>query len=148
MNGFSRRVAAGLVAAATLTGANTPAGSQVSVDLAGLRNAKGVVHFCLTSEASRFLQCKDDKGAVALTVAAGKAAHLMLGPVKPGTYALLVVHDENGNGKLDMMMGIPREGFGFSNNPKIHMRAPRFDEVRFAVQGGAQTQSIRLRYIL
>ena len=134
--------------AAALAGANTPELSQLNVDLTGLRSAKGQVHLCLTSQVARFLRCKEDKEAVAMTVPAGKAAHLKLGPVKPGTYALLVVHDENANGKLDMMMGIPREGFGFSNNPKIQMRAPKFEEVRFPVQAGPQTQSIRLRYIL
>ena len=137
---------AGMVLALT---AATPAPlSKVGVDLSGLRSAKGTVHFCLTSQAARFMKCKEDKGAVAMSVPAGQAARLSLGQVKPGTYALLVVHDENGNGKLDMMMGIPREGFGFSNNPKIKMRAPTFEEVRFAVQPGSQVQAIRLRYVL
>jgi len=133
---------------AALTAADVPAASRLSIDLTGLRNSKGKVHLCLTSQAARFLKCQEDKEALAMTVPAGQARHLTLGPVKPGTYALLVVHDENANGKLDMMMGIPREGFGFSNNPKIHMRAPKFEEVRFPLQSGAQTQSIRLRYIL
>ena len=145
-HGMRVMVLAGL--AVGLMAASSPGNSQLSVDLTGLRSAKGQVHLCLTSQAARFLRCKDDKEAVAMTVPAAKAGHLTLGPVRPGTYALLVVHDENGNGKLDMIMGIPREGFGFSNNPKIHMRAPRFDEVRFAVHPGAQTQSVRLRYIL
>lgn len=142
------RLSCGLVLAVSLGGAGSPPASQLSVDLTGLRSGKGKVHVCLTSEVSRFLKCQEDKNAVAMSVPAAEARHLALGSVKPGTYALLVVHDENANGKLDMMMGIPREGFGFSNNPKIHMRAPRFDEVRFPVHPGAQTQSIRLRYIL
>lgn len=142
------RAAAAATVWAMAAAASGPTASQVNVDVAGLRSAKGTVHLCLTGQASRFLKCKEDKGAVALSVPAGKAAHLALGPVKPGTYALLVVHDENGNGKLDMMMGIPREGFGFSNNPKIRMRAPTFEEVRFAVQPGSQVQAVRLRYVL
>lgn len=121
---------------------------ELVVNLAGLRNAKGQVHLCLTGQAARFLKCQEDKQAVALTVPASKAAHLSLGRVAPGTYALLVVHDENANGRLDMMMGIPREGFGFSNNPTIRMRAPRFDEVRFTLTPGSATQNIRLKYVL
>lgn len=143
------RVARTVVAGLALAGASPPArDADLAVDLSGVRNARGVVHLCLTAQASRFLKCKEDRSAVALTVPAGKAQHLTLGHVKPGTYALLIVHDENSNGKLDMTMGIPREGFGFSNNPAIRMRAPTFEEVRFAVRPGSQVQAVRLRYVL
>lgn len=51
----------------------------------------------------------------------------------PGRYAVRVMHDENGNGKLDTnLLGIPREGYGASNNPRV-MRAPRFDEASFEI---------------
>ena len=37
--------------------------------------------------------------------------------IPPGKYALAVIHDENMNGKLDTNpIGIPKEGYGFSNN--------------------------------
>lgn len=37
----------------------------------------------------------------------------------PGTYAIRLMHDENGNGKLDTnLFGIPKEGWGHSNNPR------------------------------
>ena len=144
MNIIKRAVAA----AALLATLGAAAPSELVVNLAGLRNGKGKVHLCLTSQASRFLKCQEDRQAVAISVPAAKAAHVSLGQVQPGQYALLVVHDENANGRLDMMMGIPREGFGFSNNPTIRMRAPRFDEVRFNLVPGAATQTIRLKYVL
>ena len=51
----------------------------------------------------------------------------------PGRYAVRVMHDENGNGKLDSnMLGIPKEGYGASNNPRV-MRAPHFDEAAFDI---------------
>jgi uncharacterized protein (DUF2141 family) len=43
-------------------------------------------------------------------------------------------HDENGNGKLDKnVVGIPKEGYGASNNPARKMRPPTFEEAKFAV---------------
>lgn len=49
----------------------------------------------------------------------------------PGTYAVMISHDENGNGKLDSnFMGMPIEGYGFSNNPTV-MRKPTWEEARF-----------------
>ena len=109
---FSRLSKAGLalLAAVGATGAAAPSGeADLKVQLSGIRSAKGVVHLCLTSNSGNFLRCKDDRGALSRTVPAGSAARLDLGPVKPGTYALLVIHDENNNGKLDMTFGIPRD---------------------------------------
>ena len=102
---------------------------------------------CLTPATTRFLECKDNAAAM-LNVPAGQASNIELPRLRPGNYALLVIHDENGNGKLDMAFGIPREGFGFSNNPTIHMRAPRANEVRFELAAGKSSQTIRMHYIL
>ena len=60
---------------------------------------------------------------------------------------LLVIHDENRNGKLDTMLGMPREGFGFSRNPALRMGPPRYGDVRFAVAGHSR-QAIKLKYLL
>jgi uncharacterized protein (DUF2141 family) len=46
--------------------------------------------------------------------------------IPPGTYALAVIHDENMNGKLDTnFLGMPKEGYGFSNGQRaclVHLR--------------------------
>lgn len=137
-----------MLAGLPLLGAGAPQGGDLKVELSGLRNAKGVVHLCLTTSQQRFLRCKDDRSAIARTIPAGQARQLDLGLVRPGTYALLIVHDENGNGKLDMMMGIPREGFGFSNNPPMRPRPPKWEEIHFAMPPSALRQDIRIRYVL
>jgi uncharacterized protein (DUF2141 family) len=60
-----------------------------------------------------------------------------------GTYAVAAMHDENGNGKLDTnFMGMPTEGYGFSNNPQV-MRRATFEEASVVV--GAEGASIDLR---
>lgn len=144
-----KRIAMALVALSlTAAGVPTAPAADLSIEVAGLRNAKGKVHLCLTQSATRFLKCKDDKGAIARTLTVGQARKIDLGPVKPGQYALLIVHDENANGRLDMMMGIPREGFGFSNNPAMKARAPRWEEIRFTMPATAMRQQVRIRYVL
>jgi uncharacterized protein (DUF2141 family) len=65
-----------------------------------------------------------------------------------GDYAIAVIHDENGNAKLDTLAGIPREGFGFSRNPPIRFGPPRFAAARFTLVDDAQMQQVRMRYIL
>ena len=65
----------------------------------------------------------------------------------PGTYAMAVVHDENMNGKLDTnSAGIPKEGYGFSNNAKASMGAPSFDAASFPYDGMNLNLTISLHY--
>lgn len=45
-----------------------------------------------------------------------------------GKYAVAILHDEDGNKKLNTALGYPREGFGFSNNPTILVGAPAFSK--------------------
>lgn len=53
---------------------------------------------------------------------------------RPGIYAVAVHHDANTNGKMDTnFFGIPKEGYGISNDPRPRFRAPRFDEARVVV---------------
>lgn len=53
--------------------------------------------------------------------------------LKPGTYAVVVVHDLNGNGKLDKVFGMPKEPLAFSNDPVIPRGAPAYEACTFVV---------------
>ena len=57
----------------------------------------------------------------------------------PGTYAISILHDADQSG--DMEMGgffnlIPKEGFGFSNNPEIGFSKPEFNVCKFELEEG------------
>lgn len=67
---------------------------------------------------------------------------------KSGTYALSLYHDEDGSGKFTTnIVGLPTEGFGFSNNPEVVLGPPGFDAASFATQGAVTTLTIRLKYL-
>lgn len=64
-----------------------------------------------------------------------------------GRYAIAVLHDENSNHKLDRnFLGIPKEGFGFSNNPKVRLTAPGFDTAAVPLSCPTTEVSIHLIY--
>ena len=73
---------------------------------------------------------------------------MVLGDLDPGTYVLALLHDENENSKLDTMLKIPKEGFGFSRNPAIRMGPPTYEQVKFTIAPGHNEQAVRLKYIL
>jgi uncharacterized protein (DUF2141 family) len=67
--------------------------------------------------------------------------------IAPGAYALAVIHDENMNGKLDTnWVGIPTEGYGFSNDVKALLGPPSFSSARFAYDGRDLNMTIDLEY--
>ncbi|MDQ2877605.1 MAG: DUF2141 domain-containing protein [Pseudomonadota bacterium] len=121
--------------------------SDLSIDITGLRSARGSLQLCLTADPAHFPSCAGDADAVTRTVPA--TGHEIRIPALPyGDYGIAVIHDENDNHKLDTILGVPREGFGFSRNPPIGFGAPRFSAVRFAIEGDAAAQQVRMRYLL
>ena len=69
--------------------------------------------------------------------------------LRPGPYAIMLYHDENGNGRLDRggLLGMPTEGYAFSNNAPVRFGPPSFDamKVELKAKAGLRT-SVRMRY--
>ena len=64
-----------------------------------------------------------------------------------GTYAISVLDDENENFEMDMFMGIPKEGFGFTGNPRVKFSPPKFEDCLFIIEKPFQQVTIDIRYI-
>lgn len=137
-----------LIPLATLASlAQAPVPATLQVDIDGVRNAKGVFHICLTAQPKSFPDCSKDPSATKMTVPAHSRSVQLKAP-SAGRYALTLFHDENGNQRLDTMLGIPREGFGFSRNPVVRFGAPKFRQVEFQLAAGNNRQWVRLQYML
>ncbi len=70
--------------------------------------------------------------------------------LKPGTYAVAVVDDQNGDRKLNKdFLGIPKEGFGISNNPTVSVQTgePDFSQASFPLNRNT-TINIKIKYSL
>jgi uncharacterized protein (DUF2141 family) len=66
--------------------------------------------------------------------------------IPTGTYALAVIH-EIMNGKLDTnLLGIPKEGYGFSNDVKAVRGAPSFSDASFPYDGQDLNFTLSLHY--
>ena len=67
--------------------------------------------------------------------------------IPPGTYAMAVIHDENMNGKLDTnLLGVPTEGYGFSNDSERVSGAPSFSAASFRYDGRNIELTMSLHY--
>ncbi|OWQ98573.1 hypothetical protein CDQ91_08155 [Sphingopyxis witflariensis] len=119
----------------------------VEISVTGLRNMKGQILVCLTTNPKAFPDCSKDKGSVRMAVKAANAGDFTIAAPATGTFAIAVVHDENSNNKMDVAIFLPKEGFGFSRNPTITVGPPSFKSASFVVTGDTH-QAIRMKYML
>ena len=144
------RAGAVLIAGLALAGAAPPApppGVDLTVAVEGLRSQRGQVLACLTMAPRSFPDCSRDPRARRLVVPAPAATAIVFSGVPEGRYAVALLHDENANGKADMALVVPREGFGFSRNPAVRFGPPAFARAAFAIGPQDQRQTIRMRYM-
>lgn len=127
--------------------AQSPNSAALTVRIVSARNANGVVRIALFQSAEGF----PGDASKALRTQPAKidpqtlSVQAVFSGIPQGTYAVMVFHDENGNGKLDKnLVGIPKEGYGASNNPAKKMRPPTFDEAKFSL---TPHQSVEVKLI-
>lgn len=115
----------------------------LEVSIENVRDTLGVVHVALFSNSDNFLKMP----VAATTVAAVKGKIIVqFRGVSRGEYAISVIHDANKNGKLDTnLFGIPREGFGFSNDAMGRFGPPAFEKAKLELKKD-QTIAITTRY--
>ncbi len=140
-----RRVALPLLALLSVGAA--PRTADLRVELTGLRSSKGTVMLCLTAAPANFPDCRTRADARFLNVPAAAPVATFTG-VPAGRWAVAAVHDQDGDGKLDTLLGVPREGIGFTRNPKLGWGPPSFDSAAVAMTGADRVESVRLRYFL
>ena len=129
--------------------AQTKGTGTLTVRVTGARNTKGKIGVTLfqnaqgfpddTSKAVRQQSVEIDPNTM--------SAQVTFKDLPQGTFAVSVLHDENGNGKMDKnFVGMPKEGYGASNNPKKKKRAPTFGEAKFSLNSSEQAIEITLIY--
>jgi uncharacterized protein (DUF2141 family) len=117
----------------------------LKVEIAGLRSSEGVVLVSLFKDGKGYPDEPEKafkKSKISIT---DNKASIDFANLPPGEYAIVVLHDENNNLKMDKNLGIPKEGYGFSNNVMGLMGPPSFSKASFKHEG-KQVVAIRMRY--
>ena len=121
--------------AALATGA---AAADLEVHVAGLRSADGDVRVALHRQTTG-AEAVGDAGVVAASFrsAAPGTVRFVFTDVAPGAYAVAAFHDADGDGDLATnFLGMPTEGFGFSNGAVGFMGPPSFADAVVTVGEG------------
>jgi uncharacterized protein (DUF2141 family) len=122
---------------------------KLVVHVSGFRNTKGVAGGTIFNNPDGWPENNDKAlkhGSFPID-AATKTAVITFDGLTPGAYSFAVIHDENENKKLDKnMIGIPKEGFGFANNPHVGLSAPAFKDASVNVACPETVINVTLQY--
>ncbi len=122
-------------------------GACVQFRINGVRNADGVIRVALFADEESY-EARDRAAALLAPAAAVGTVTGAICSLPPGRYALSVFHDENENSVLDAgKLGIPKEGYGFSQGARGRTGPPPFRKVAFELPaGGDHSEEIKLLY--
>jgi uncharacterized protein (DUF2141 family) len=126
--------------------ATRAATGTVKVTITDLRNDKGNLVYGVFKTEDGF-PTNEGKSRFWRVRRASDANRTFVCELPPGTYAASVLHDENANGAMDRgAFGIPREGYGVTNNPKPRLRQATFKEAAFELKEDGAVLTISLQY--
>ncbi len=117
--------------------------APVKINFSQTMGKSGKIFYAIFDSSAQFPKGNAVKtGSVAI---AGEREIATTVDLPAGEYAISVFLDENNNGRLDQnMLGIPRERFGFSNNPRILTGAPSYRDCAVRVLDQENEMEIRL----
>jgi uncharacterized protein (DUF2141 family) len=102
--------------------------TKLQVTVTNIKGQKGNIIVGIFDSNENFLKKPLDGR---MEKASGDSITVVFENLKPGKYAVSVLHDANKNKDLDKnKLGIPKEGFGFSNNVIGAMGPPSFERAQ------------------
>ena len=128
-----------------LSGQETGSSARLEIEVVGLKSDDGIVRIALYDSAETFPE-KGKEFRKAKVVPKGKRAVAIIDGIPHGDYAIALYHDENSNDGFDQgFLGWPLETYGFSNNVRPGLSAPKFAKARFTVDRATVIIQIRAR---
>jgi uncharacterized protein (DUF2141 family) len=120
--------------------------SAIRINVTNINSSKGTILAALYNSEKGF----PGEGETALLFVKGIPANgkcqIVIENITPGIYAVALFHDVNGDKKLNTnWFGIPKEGYGFSNDASNFLSAPTFKQAAFAHKNET-TIAIKMKY--
>jgi uncharacterized protein (DUF2141 family) len=127
--------------------ASSAVSATLQISITGLKNSTGNILIALYKSSAGFPN--QPKKAFKSSIMSAQQKTYEYKNLPAGDYAIAIAHDENSNRELDISgAGLPLEGFGFSNNPRLGLGAPRYEAAKFLVTDSAVTSmKIKLIYL-
>jgi len=130
----------------SLLKAQSPTGT-ITIKIGTLRNMNGHLLISLFNKDDAYPDNADAAFRTKKIKVSKERETVVLNNIPYGEYALVFLHDENDSQEMDTnMMGIPKEGYGASNNAVNTFSAPKYSEAKFRLNSANTTQSLKVYY--
>lgn len=128
------------------TDAQPPDGT-LTVRIWNIQNGKGQIGCSLFSKKDGFPMEADKADATMFVQSKAGKATCIFKDVKPGRYAVSVMHDEDKNGELKTsLVGRPKEWWGVSNDvPAERFGPPKYQKALFDFSGSPKAIKVKLQ---
>jgi uncharacterized protein (DUF2141 family) len=106
--------------------------AELTVNISDIEPGKGHIMVALYADQTSYANGKAN--FYSKIKADNEQTSIVFDNLSDGEYAVKLYQDENDNSKLDFnMMGIPKEGYGFSNNVG-RFGAPKYMDAKFTIK--------------
>ncbi len=124
-----------------------PAQTRLEISVSGMRTTKGRITISIYPDiADEFMKGPYKIGQLHLPVLLPVTRTCFVVPA-PGFYGVALFGDELSNNHFETTgLGLPAEGYGFSNNPRLYFGPPGLARVRFRAHPGDNQVDIRMQY--
>lgn len=121
--------------------------TKLHVTITNVRSARGLIAVSLYADDSKKFLAKRGSLYVGRVPAQAGTTRMCIHLPSTGTYGLAIYHDENGDRKFNRSgIGLPAEGYAFSNNAPTIFGLPSFGRVRFNVPRSGVETAVKLKY--
>ncbi len=120
--------------------------ADLVVRIEGVRSADGDIRGAVHRRAAG-VDFPDSAGVVKAGIRpAAEAGDMVFAGLAPGEYAIAAFHDEDRDGDLNTsLLGMPTEGYGFSNDARGMFGPPGFDSAAFTIEAGDERPAVTVK---
>ena len=105
--------------------------AELTIRILNIEEKIGFIHFAIYDNPEFFPENEGKKLGFKEEVKNLINNEIIIGDLKESYYAVAIYHDKNSNDEFDTFLSIPQEKFGFSNDAKVFLGPPSFDESSF-----------------
>ncbi len=119
---------------------------EIRILVSNIEEKKGTIHYGVYNNPKLF---PDENGKILggfEEVSKVIEDGLLIDDLEESNYAIAIFHDKNSNDEFDTFFSIPKEKFGFSNNARVFLGPPKFEDASiFVGQNSSVEIMIELR---
>jgi len=121
--------------------------ATLELEIGEFRNTNGHVLISVFDNADDYPENEEKAVANKKVKVTQKTQRIAIENLPQGEYAVVFLHDENGNEEMDTnFVGAPMEGYGASNDAVNTFSAPKYQDAKFLLEGEKKSLKLKIFY--